>query len=90
MSQPFRIEFEPAAWRQIMKLPLNVQDQIFNDVERLESDPRPPQAIKLEDKGNLYRLRSGSYRLVYTLENALLLVTVVRIQDRKDVYREKR
>lgn len=54
-----------------MQLPLHIQDQIFNDVERLEKNPRPPQAIKLEDKDNLYRLRSGNYRLVYTISSGL-------------------
>jgi mRNA interferase RelE/StbE len=50
-------------------------------------DPRPPGAKKLADSDKLYRIRSGNYRIVYQVEDEILLVLVVKIGDRKDVYR---
>ena len=49
--------------------------------------PRPIGSVKLEGEENLWRIRVGDYRIVYTIEDKKLIVLVVRIAHRKDVYR---
>lgn len=83
----YRVELKPAAHRQYRKLPLSVQERIVGALERLGQNPRPPGAQKLEAEENLYRVRVRAYRVVYTIEDRKLLVLVVRIAHRRDVYR---
>lgn len=54
----------------------------------LAEDPRPPGCVKLSGEKNLYRIRQGRYRIVYAIEDDRLVVIVIRIAHRKDVYRK--
>ncbi len=62
------------------------RQRIINRIESLAEDPRPPQAIKLTGSES-YRVRQGKYRIVYTIIDLELLVEVVKVAHRKDVYR---
>ncbi len=53
----------------------------------LESDPRPPGCLKLQGEDELYRVRVGDYRIVYQIRDAALVVLVVRIGNRREIYR---
>jgi len=55
-------------------------------IESLADDPRPPGAKKLSGQER-YRLRQGNYRILYEIEDDRLIVCVVRVGDRRDVYR---
>ena len=65
-----------------------MQTQIGARIDALRSEPRPDGSQKLKGMDGLYRIRSGDYRIVYVIRDDRLLVLVVRIGDRKDVYRE--
>ncbi len=54
----------------------------------LAETPRPPGTKKLEGVENLYRIRSGDYRIVYQIEEARLVVVIVDVGNRRDIYRE--
>lgn len=54
----------------------------------LAETPRPPGCIKLSGAEDLYRVRQGPYRIVYSIEDDRLVVVVIRIADRKEVYRK--
>jgi mRNA interferase RelE/StbE len=82
------VEFAPAARRQLRKLDRPVQVRVLRRVEKLENQPRPQTAETL--KGNtetVYRVREGDYRIIYTIEDDRLIVLVVRIGHRSEVYR---
>ena len=83
----YRIEFAPAATRQFKKLPREVQVRITRRIDTLAERPRPDGVKKLEGIGSLYRLRVGDYRVIYTIEDKLLLVLVLTLGKRADVYR---
>jgi mRNA interferase RelE/StbE len=51
-------------------------------------NPRPPGCVKLSGTENLWRFRMGVYRIIYTIQDDRLLVTVVRVGHRRDVYRD--
>jgi mRNA interferase RelE/StbE len=54
----------------------------------LAEDPRPPASKKLEGVGDLYRIRSGDYRVIYQVEDARLVVIVVDVGNRRDIDRD--
>jgi len=81
------VVFTPAAARNFRKLPAHVQKQITPVINALADNPRPSGIVKLKGVTNLYRVQSGNYRIVYEVQDATLLVLVVKIGDRRDVYR---
>jgi len=83
----YQVEITPAAQRQIKKLPLDVQQRIIEQLEALAVDPRPSRVVKLEGEESLYRVRVGDYRIVYKIEDDILLILIVKIGHRRNVYR---
>lgn len=84
----YAIQFSPAAQRQLRKLDQTVQKRILRRIEQLERQPRPRSAKKLQgSKEPLFRIREGDYRIVYTIEDETLIVLVIRIGHRSEVYR---
>jgi mRNA interferase RelE/StbE len=85
----YHVFFAPAADRQLRKLPENVQRRIVRATEALQSDPRPPGSVKLQGEEDLHRIRIrvGDWRVVYQIQDRELLVLVVRVGHRRDVYR---
>jgi mRNA interferase RelE/StbE len=82
----YQVEVRPAARRQIRKLPIAAQDQIRPVVRALADEPRPHGVSKLTGS-DLYRVRSGDYRIVYEIHDAVLVVVVVTVGHRGEVYR---
>jgi mRNA interferase RelE/StbE len=84
----YEIEFTPAAARQIKKLSVSDQKRILSRIENLAASPRPGSVKKLEGKENLYRLPAGEYRIIYQIQDKNLLVLVVKVGHRREVYRK--
>jgi len=85
---PYAIEFAPASKRQFKKLPRNVQIALAEQIESLGQDPRPAHAKKLSVSGrDLWRVREGDYRVVYEIRDEVLLVLLVKVGHRREVYR---
>lgn len=83
----YTVNLEPAAERQLRKLTPQARAQVLPVIYALANNPRPSGVVKLEGAGGEYRVRSGDFRIVYTIEDAALIVLVVRIAHRRDVYR---
>jgi mRNA interferase RelE/StbE len=83
----YEVEIAPAAKRQIKKLPRDVQQKLVAKLEELVFEPRPDGVKKLEGSENLYRVRLEKYRIIYEIQDSLLLVTVVKVKHRRDIYR---
>ena len=89
-SPSYALEFTPAALRELEKLDLSVRRKVFSDIEELKENPRPQGAEKMETKERLYRVPVGpgkNYRALYRIRDEALLVLVVKVGNRKDVYR---
>ena len=82
-----RIEFSPAASRQFRDLEKLAQVRILRTIEALQETPRPPSCQKLECEEPLYRIRVGDYRIIYEVHDTGLLVLVLKVGHRRDVYR---
>jgi len=81
----YRIELRPAALRTLRKLDPQVRRRIQGAIALLAEDPRPPNARKLKGR-DAFRVRTGSYRVIYTIEDDKLLIVVVTLGHRRDVY----
>ncbi|MGC1207564.1 MAG: type II toxin-antitoxin system RelE/ParE family toxin [Ornithinimicrobium sp.] len=81
----YRIELRPAAARSLRKLDPQARRRIQGAIALLAYDPRPPGARALQGRTGL-RVRVGDYRIIYTVENDVLLVVVVRLGHRRDIY----
>ena len=86
MPGNYRVEFTPAALRQVKKLPGNILKKVAHAIDNLKSNPWPDGAKKLVAGDNLYRVRVGDYRIVYQIRNKELIILIVRVRHRKDVY----
>jgi len=82
----YSIEIKQSAAREIEALPLSDRRRVVERIGRLAEDPRPRGCEKLAG-GERYRVRQGDYRIVYSVEDALLIVWVVKVGHRRDVYR---
>ncbi len=85
---PYAVEFLPSAQRQLAALPQEARRRIARKIETLRENPRPPGAMLFHAEDRLYRLRIGDYRVIYTIEGRRLVVLVIRIGHRKDIYRD--
>lgn len=85
-TQIYQIIITRQAQKQIADLPTGVQKKIDKAIIGLKLQPRPDGAIRLKSDRTSYRIRVGNYRILYTIEDAELKITVVKVGDRKEVY----
>ena len=83
----FSIEYSKAARKTLIAMPRNTARQIMEKIEALAADPMAPNNnVKKLTNHPGYRLRVGDWRVVYTIHEQALLIAVVRIAPRGDVY----
>jgi mRNA interferase RelE/StbE len=85
----YSIEFSKKAEKQFLALPQSIQERLVSHINALAENPRPPKVKKLVGEENLYRIRVGDYRIVYQIDDQLLLVLVLKIGHRSEVYRQR-
>jgi mRNA interferase RelE/StbE len=84
----YEIQITPTAVKQLASLPAKIRGRIDKKILALAKEPRPHQAKPLQGKiKDLFRLRVGDYRIVYQVRDVLLIVLVIRIGHRREVYR---
>jgi len=84
----YTIEIKPSAVRTLRRLPAPVRAKVVSVIDALADDPRPPGCKKLAGQVDRYRVRAaGAYRVVYEIREDRLIVMVIRIGDRREVYR---
>jgi len=85
----YRVEFTRPALKEFGDLPRKAQERIAPRIDALAVTPRPRGVEKLKGVDDQYRIRVGDYRVVYTIRDDRLIVTVVRVADRRDAYRRR-
>ena len=83
----YEVKFNPGAGRALSKLNLQDQRRIIRRVEDLAVNPRPPGVKKLAGPDALWRIRVGDYRVIYQIFDKVLVIVIVTIGHRGDVYR---
>ena len=82
----YSIEVTRSARKELERLPSADLKRVLARIEALAENPRPPESRKLCAQER-YRLRQGDYRILYTIDDAIITIVVVRIAHRRDVYR---
>jgi mRNA interferase RelE/StbE len=83
----YRVELTPRAQRDFKALDGSVRVRIKQRIEALAENPYPQGIRKIEGEDELYRLRVGDYRILYQVQGKVLLVLIVGIGHRRDIYR---
>jgi len=86
---PYEIRFKPSAAKELAKLSADVRRRIAPAIDGLASNARPPGAEKLAGV-DAWRIRVGDYRIVYAIEDRLLVVLVLHVGNRRQVYKRLR
>ncbi len=83
----YRIELSPTAESQFKKLPKEVQVRLKHRIDILAENPFPRGVKKLSAQENFYRLRIGDYRIIYQVQGKALLILILKLGHRKNIYR---
>lgn len=83
------MQLVPAAVRQLRKLPPDARRRIQAAIELLAETPRPAGAKKLSGSSGDWRVRTGDYRIIYEIRDAQLIVLVVALGHRRDIYQHQ-
>jgi mRNA interferase RelE/StbE len=83
----YSVALAPAAVRQLRKLDATARRRVQASVELLAVQPRPPGAKKLVGGSGEWRVRTGEYRIIYEIHDNALLVLVLAVGHRRDIYR---
>lgn len=86
-SEEYSIEWKRSAAKDLRQLPREVVTRILKAVEGLITNPFPAGVRKLSGAEHTYRIREGSYRIIYSVHSSRLIVEVIRVGHRRDVYR---
>lgn len=87
MGKQYTVIIKETAQKQIKRLPSAYFKKVKETILKLETNPRPHGAIKLQGGNNEYRIRIGVYRLLYSIQDNVLIVYVFDVDHRKQVYR---
>lgn len=87
MSRTYRVEVARRALKSLAALPHRGQQRVRGAIDLLADTPRPPNCVAMRGEKSTYRVRVGDHRIVYEVHDTVLLVQVVRIGHRRDVYR---
>ncbi len=84
----YRVILKPSVEKDLRALPPSVLKRVFKRIQTLEDDPRPRGSLKLAGAEQLYRIRLGDYRIVYTVDESSAQVIVYYVRHQRDVYRQ--
>jgi mRNA interferase RelE/StbE len=85
----YEVQILPKAARQIKALSVEVRQDISLTIQSLANEPRPIGVKKLSGEKDIYRVRVGNYRVLYQIIDKILVVVVVSVGHRREVYRDR-
>lgn len=83
----YTIVYKQSASKELLQLPAKIAYKTRAAINLLSENPRPQGCKKLKGSDNEYRIRIGNYRVIYIISDGVLIITVIKIAHRKDVYR---
>jgi mRNA interferase RelE/StbE len=84
---PYRVELTSVVEKQLQKLTPAVRDRLMDRIDKLGEVPRPPGCVKMTDyEKDAWRIRVGDYRVIYRIFDGRLLVLVLKVGHRRQVY----
>jgi mRNA interferase RelE/StbE len=83
----YEVQLVASARRELLKLPARIQVRVADAIRALARDPRPAGCKKLAGDADYFRIRVGDYRILYEVRDREVLVLVIKIGHRREVYR---
>jgi mRNA interferase RelE/StbE len=83
---PYEIVISKSVIKELNSLPTKIKVNVIQHIQDLADEPRPKGCKKLVGQDNLWRIRVGQYRVIYSIEDNVLTIDIVRVRHRKDVY----
>ena len=83
----YSIEFRPAALKNLKRFPKRDLVRIKKRIEGLADNLPDPNTTKMRGKNSFHRIRSGDYRIIYEIHAGRLIILIVKVGHRRDVYR---
>lgn len=87
IGKKYQIILASSALKQLNSFPKNYREKIIQKIDSLSEEPRPFGVEKLKNRGNDYRVRVGIYRIIYSIYDKELLIDVIDIDHRKQIYK---
>ena len=84
----YRIEFRPSARKDLKSVPKRDLVKIRRKIEQLSKNLPEPKLTKLKGNNPFHRVRSGNYRIIYEIKDDQLIILVIKIGHRKDIYKK--
>lgn len=85
----YQVSLAPAAARQLRKFDPPARRRVQATIELLATDPRPPSATRLVGGAGEWRVRTGDYRIIYEIIDNHLLVLVLHVGHRREIYQRR-
>lgn len=83
----YTVEFRPAVLKSLKRLPRRDLGRIKKKIEELAENLPDPNTTKMKGDNSFHKIRSGDYRIIYEIHDARLVILVIKIGHRKDVYK---
>ena len=83
----YKVILKSSAEKSLHALPKKIQARIVGAIDLLSENPFPPASAKLKGRDG-YRIRTGDYRILYTVENEILTIAIVAIGHRREIYKK--
>ena len=84
--ESYKIEWKRSATKELKQLPNDLIEKVLKVVKALSSNPFPTQTKKLVGSEHSFRIRVGDYRIIYNLYSKILIIEIIRIGHRRDIY----
>lgn len=84
----YSIEYKKSVEKELRKLPSTQLKNIITKISALARNPRPTGSVKLRGASNLFRIRFADYRIIYQVHDDKLIVLVVKVGHRREIYRD--
>lgn len=82
----YSISFSRSARKELEVLPALVVQRIFSKIESLATSPRPSGCRKLKGSDNLWRIKVGEYRVIYSISDSSILIDIIAVRHRSHAY----
>ncbi len=83
----FQIEYKSSVKKELRKLAQSDRLAIVNKIQLLKNEPSPEGSAKLKGSVDLFRIRHGDYRVIYQIKKKVLIIIIIRIGHRREVYK---
>ncbi len=83
----FKLEYKSSVKKELRKLSRVDRKVIVHKIELLKNEPQPEGSAKLKGSRDLFRIRHGDYRVMYQIKKNILVIIIVRIGHRREIYK---